>query len=255
MDAKLIQDAFNLLFSCQIFDKNNLDYTEFERKFELLDRLADVENSSVAVLDLYQRKYVYLRSKFTDELGYDLNKAIAMGPEYFFTLIHPEDIPLIIDTYQQTFRFVLSLPIEERKNYKAVLNFRLKDAQNRYVTVILQLVVLELDKLGNIWQILILDDLLPDKSRFDSVNRRLINIRDGKHFLFNTDLEKNKTLLSAREIEVLGLVSKGFLSKEIADKLFISVNTVNNHRQKILEKINATNTAEAVNYAKNLGLL
>lgn len=49
--------------------------------------------------------------------------------------------------------------------------------------------------------------------------------------------------------------SKGFASKEIADKLFLSINTVNNHRQNILEKIKASNTSEAVSYARNLGLL
>ena len=74
--------------------------------------------------------------------------------------------------------------------------------------------------------------------------------------MFQNELEPNKkTILSKREIEVLGLVSKGFASKEIADKLFLSVNTVNNHRQNILEKVKASNTSEAVNYARNLGLL
>ena len=65
--------------------------------------------------------------------------------------------------------------------------------------------------------------------------------------MFQNELEPNKkTILSKREIEVLGLVSKGFASKEIADKLFLSVNTVNNHRQNILEKVGAVNTTEAV---------
>jgi DNA-binding NarL/FixJ family response regulator len=69
-------------------------------------------------------------------------------------------------------------------------------------------------------------------------------------------MESNKkAILSTREVEVLGLVSKGFASKEIADKLFLSVNTVNNHRQNILEKVRASNTSEAITYAKNLGLL
>jgi len=74
--------------------------------------------------------------------------------------------------------------------------------------------------------------------------------------MFKNELEPyKKTILSTREVEVLGLVSKGFASKEIADKLFLSVNTVNNHRQNILEKVKASNTSEAVNYARNLGLL
>jgi DNA-binding NarL/FixJ family response regulator len=74
--------------------------------------------------------------------------------------------------------------------------------------------------------------------------------------MFKNELEPyKKTILSTGEVEVLGLVSKGFASKEIADKLFLSVNTVNNHRQNILEKVKASNASEAVNYARNLGLL
>jgi len=45
------------------------------------------------------------------------------------------------------------------------------------------------------------------------------------------------------------------ISKQIADKLFISVNTVNTHRQRIIEKLNVSNTAEAVQHAGRLGLI
>jgi DNA-binding CsgD family transcriptional regulator len=97
-----------------------------------------------------------------------------------------------------------------------------------------------------IWLVLI-DDLLPDKISFEGVNRRLIHIKTGKICLFKNELEPNKkTILSTREVEVLGLVSKGFASKEIADKLFLSVNTVNNHRQNILEKVSAIFACRAV---------
>lgn len=68
-------------------------------------------------------------------------------------------------------------------------------------------------------------------------------------------LKNQNTILSTREIEVLSLVSKGFVAKEIANKLFVSVSTINYHRQNILEKINAANTSEAVIFAKNLGLV
>ncbi len=45
------------------------------------------------------------------------------------------------------------------------------------------------------------------------------------------------------------------LSKEIAAELHISVNTVNTHRQRILEKLGVGNSIEAVRYAHMLGLL
>jgi len=117
-------------------------------------------------------------------------------------------------------------------------------------------VTLELDRNGNHWLNLTISDMLPNKTRFNKVNRRIINMKTGKFFLFDNDIDRvPKTMLSQRETEVLGLVSQGYVSKEIADQLFISVNTVNNHRQKILEKIKVVNTTEAVAYARNLGLI
>jgi DNA-binding CsgD family transcriptional regulator len=44
-------------------------------------------------------------------------------------------------------------------------------------------------------------------------------------------------------------------SKEITKRLFISIHTVNTHRQWILEKLNVSNSYEAIQYAARLGLL
>ena len=55
--------------------------------------------------------------------------------------------------------------------------------------------------------------------------------------------------------EILDLVSEGMISKVIADNLFISVHTVNTHRQKILEKLNVNNSHQAIKLAKNYGLI
>lgn len=56
------------------------------------------------------------------------------------------------------------------------------------------------------------------------------------------------TDLSEREIEVLRLISQGDENVEIADKLYISINTVHNHRNNILKKLGKKNTAELVRY-------
>jgi DNA-binding NarL/FixJ family response regulator len=55
--------------------------------------------------------------------------------------------------------------------------------------------------------------------------------------------------LSNREREVLKLVAEGFLNREIADLLFISVRTVENHRANTMRKLNAKNTADLTKYA------
>jgi RNA polymerase sigma factor (sigma-70 family) len=55
--------------------------------------------------------------------------------------------------------------------------------------------------------------------------------------------------LSRRETEILQLLSKGLLYKEIADQLSISVSTVRQHIHKIYEKLHVQNRTEAINKA------
>jgi DNA-binding CsgD family transcriptional regulator len=64
----------------------------------------------------------------------------------------------------------------------------------------------------------------------------------------NREVEINHQRLSIREIEVLGLIMQGLTNQEIADKLFISYETVRSHRKNILAKTHAKNTAALINY-------
>lgn len=61
--------------------------------------------------------------------------------------------------------------------------------------------------------------------------------------------------LTGREIEILGLVGEGKTSKEIADDLYISENTVRNHVRNILDKLGMKSRFEAVNWAYREGLI
>ncbi|MCH8800464.1 MAG: AAA family ATPase [Chloroflexi bacterium] len=60
--------------------------------------------------------------------------------------------------------------------------------------------------------------------------------------------------LTGREVGVLRLISGGKTNREIADELFISVKTVNNHVTNILTKTNSANRAEAATYAAAHGI-
>lgn len=61
--------------------------------------------------------------------------------------------------------------------------------------------------------------------------------------------------LTDREIEVLKLIADEHSNPEIAEKLFISIRTVDTHRRNLLDKIGAKNTAGLVKYAIKKGLL
>jgi len=56
-------------------------------------------------------------------------------------------------------------------------------------------------------------------------------------------------VLSKREVEVLRLIASGMSNREIAEKLFISIRTVDAHRNHIMQKLHLKSTAELVKYA------
>jgi DNA-binding NarL/FixJ family response regulator len=61
--------------------------------------------------------------------------------------------------------------------------------------------------------------------------------------------------LTPRELEMLKLIAEEYSNQEIADKLFISIRTVDTHKRNLLEKLKVKNTAGLVKYALKKGLL
>jgi DNA-binding NarL/FixJ family response regulator len=61
--------------------------------------------------------------------------------------------------------------------------------------------------------------------------------------------------LSERELEVLRLVAQGLSNRKISQRLFLAVNTVKGHNQKIFDKLQVKSRTEAAARARELGLL
>ena len=67
--------------------------------------------------------------------------------------------------------------------------------------------------------------------------------------------DSHQVELSNREQEVLTLIAQGFTNEEIADKVFCSRRTVEGHRQSLISKLGARNTAQLIYLAFRKGLL
>lgn len=75
-----------------------------------------------------------------------------------------------------------------------------------------------------------------------------------KDFAFNEE-EFNRLGISKRELEVLELMAQGLSNQEIADKLFVSLNTIKTHSANLFVKLDAKRRTHAVQKAKELGLI
>ncbi|MFM2385913.1 MAG: hypothetical protein RL660_670 [Bacteroidota bacterium] len=75
-----------------------------------------------------------------------------------------------------------------------------------------------------------------------SIARKLVQIFQKK-----TTVSSDAALLSKREMQILELLSKGFLYKEIADQVGITFGTVRQHIYRIYDKLHVHNKTEAIN--------
>ena len=84
------------------------------------------------------------------------------------------------------------------------------------------------------------------------------NISDGEsdfRTTINIDNKKVFEILSKREVEILTLICKEYSNAEIAEKLFLSISTVETHRKNLISKLGVNNTVGLVKFALKNNLI
>jgi two-component system, NarL family, response regulator LiaR len=83
---------------------------------------------------------------------------------------------------------------------------------------------------------------------------REVPVAVGGPFVLN-EAKLNELGVTPRELEILDLIAKGLSNREIAEKLFVSENTVKTHSSRLFDKLSARRRTQAVQIAKELGLI
>jgi DNA-binding NarL/FixJ family response regulator len=104
---------------------------------------------------------------------------------------------------------------------------------------------------------------LPKDDAFEELLQAIRAVAAGRKFIsprlsdqvFAAGAGQGKTTaLTERECQVLGLIAAGLTNKQVGDRLFISVKTVETHRTKIMHKLGVHSTADLVKYAIRTGI-
>ena len=213
---------------------------------------AEVTHSIVLAFDCYTKKIVFVSDNIPELYGLDSHRFFIDGHQPVVEVIHPDDIYYGLLVRKKIYSILSSFSNEEKMNYKAIHEMRVRNLRGEYIRIIEQEQIVELDKSGNIWLMLSVIDV--DASHESEIIKcHLYNFKTGEQIFIDLSDTLDEPLTN-RELEVLRLMKQGLLSKEIANTLKVSINTVNTHRQNILQKLKANNSIEAVNFAQRLGL-
>ena len=157
-------------------------------------------------------------------------------------LVHPDDLEVVRRIDKKVWEFLDTLPEEEKLTYKYIYEMRVLD-RGKYVRMIYQMRLLAFKDDNFLAMGMI--DLAPEQSANTSVRFQIKNCLTDEVVPF-TIKSATDVLLTPREREILALAKEGMFSKEISEKLNISIHTVNRHRQNILEKLQVDNMIEAI---------
>lgn len=98
--------------------------------------------------------------------------------------------------------------------------------------------------------------ITPKKEKEIVVVEKLVTVNVPEPAFFECDRQEiEKRGISARELEVLQLVADGLSNQEIADKLFVSLNTVKTHTSNLFIKLEVSRRTQAIQKAKALRII
>ena len=244
------------MWAKQHLSATDINYSVWEQDKSILHQLSKISRNCTFVVDVYKCKYIYASPNFVDLLGYDSHKieTLERQGDYLESRIHPDDRTQLAALQVTLGQFIYSLPFEQRNNYSNIYSFRILNANQQYIRATSRHQVLEQDRNGKAWLIIGNMDISPDQKKSEMVDCTVLNLKNGE--LFSPSLSfQPSTNLTNREIEVLCLIQKRLLSKEIADRLCISIHTVNIHGQNLLRKLGVQNSIEAIRLGQEIGLL
>lgn len=137
----------------------------------------------------------------------------------------------------------------------AVLLFLLKWLETRYILIDQQLdiylgIIAVLFTAFGIWLAL---KIRKPKVETVIIEKKVV-LATGPDFILNED-EVRRLNLSKRELEVLQLMAAGLSNQEIAERLFVSLNTIKTHSAQIFEKMEVKRRTQAVDMAKRLSII
>lgn len=207
------------------------------------------EGLLIACFDYRNLKLAFFTGEVEKLTGYPEEMFRKKGMETSFTMVHPDDRPELFKFQKIVFDAFHGLSLKERHTFEFSYTTRWVHRTTGEVSWMMAKVRPYLiDKDGNFAMDLhiIVKLLTPPKYKGYDWNYSY-NKDDGTRIIVSKDSPSDKEVkLTKKEKEVVELMLEGLESKDIGEKLNISINTVGTHRKNILRKLGAKNVAEMV---------
>lgn len=244
MTGKLLRKLIALETDHPEIQYANTDFDNLRNSAEFLESL--FPNWVFTLCKVQHVQLPYVSGNCQAILGYSAGYLKSLSPEDFFGLICPDDAKSVRLCFEYVHEFRKSIPMDP-KDYRFALHYRLRSARQGYVYVLAEHHAFQ-NKSGKYVYFALFKNLTHQQPftqvKAEIFQRSTADFRKINEYMPRTAKE---TLITARERDILRGIQQGLTSKQIADKLFLSVFTVRNHRNNLFKKTQARNMVELLN--------
>jgi len=217
-----------------------------------LEELTGENDQYFQVFDLGQMRFLFTSKNILHLIGVTPEE---INPGHYTQRVHPEDEEKLGQARSRVYKMEKAIFQAQKGSVLTSYNLRIRNAEGDYNELFVQdymffspiphKAVFLIQVITNIDWCKMKKDRFHlyvgnDLSLFRFPDQALLDIGPG---------------LSYREFEIIRLIEAGLGSKEIADKLFLSIHTVNTHRSNILEKTGKPHISDVIYEFKEKGLL
>jgi DNA-binding CsgD family transcriptional regulator len=211
-------------------------------------------------LDLTSLKYGYMNENCRQLTGYSSNYLIGGGVDSYVSLWPSKGIELYANKIvPATIVYLSAVPASRASDYVFGRTYFIKTKQGE-VRKIFERDFFLYHPSSPVP--IAVEGYATDITSISDKNSTIFFIEDssktGRESLVHKEVifdNEEQQILSPRELEVLLWMADGYSSKQIADKMQISVHTINNHRKRMLYKTNSTNSVDLLSFAVKNDLL
>lgn len=258
MEKENIRAIYNVFHGVnERLAKESVKYNK-DRFNELLGNIYSPGPSFQYVFDFPNKRFLFVSNgakKLFEVVPY------SFEPQEFVDRIHPDDIGHYVYIQEIVAHFLFThIEKEHISNYKVSFQFRIKDKDGNYRLFLHQAIALSVDEQYNLSTVFANHSIIDHITKVNNKTVSFLHIEGGKSYYGISKIEDLKSghpalLISKREIEILRLISEGFSSKEIANYLHISLDTVRTHRRNTLRKTEFKNLTHAIGHCIREGLI
>jgi DNA-binding CsgD family transcriptional regulator len=206
---------------------------------------------------IYIADLIHMRVPFTSLGSINLIgiEAEKVEPGNIYQSTYPTDLGRMNIARQRVFKFSTDFFVQKKGDKYISIPFLSTDKYGKPLEILYQGYIFYSNvKRETVYALFILTDL-SDFSIPKEIHHHYIGDDPAVFRYPDNELFKLGYTFSKREFEILTLLAKGMDSDKIAEKLFLSLNTVNTHRRNLLKKTNFSTTNELVFHLMEHGIL